>query len=352
MTSAGGPSSGPRGPSGPRPDSIRGKCQATSRKRRQPDGARSSGSSLAARTGAARGRGPTSCRQNGVFALRKQESRGFGAFFRKLWISRTTWRGRLRGHAERHVGAVHLDRLVAFLVQPARGARRDDAVLARPESERRHRRLVGDPRDRRLVDLVPGDPFVEPPDIVLRAGRRRRASPGSPPPAPCRAWPRQLAGKKAAEAPADDQHRLSVRRSRRGSASADRRVSAWRPGSSPAPSRARGSPPRPAPGAAPCVVRSLAMKPGMTSAGGPSSGPRGPRSAEAAAHPRQQEQPPRAAASSRAAARSSPRTHRSEKLSAPISGRSACGQPDAAVLGLVVLQQRHQDPRARPAPYC
>ena len=61
---------------------------------------------------------------------------------------------------------------VALIVEPARGAERDDPVAARPDGQRRHRRLVGDARDRRLVDLVPGDPFVEPPDIVLSAGRR------------------------------------------------------------------------------------------------------------------------------------------------------------------------------------
>ena len=50
MTRAGGPSSGPRGPSGPRPESRRGMCQATSRQRPQSDGATSSGL-VAARDG-------------------------------------------------------------------------------------------------------------------------------------------------------------------------------------------------------------------------------------------------------------------------------------------------------------
>ena len=61
MTSAGGPSSGPRGPSGPRPDSKRGRCQATSRTRPQPDGARSSGSNRARRCRRRWSRVPTSC---------------------------------------------------------------------------------------------------------------------------------------------------------------------------------------------------------------------------------------------------------------------------------------------------
>ena len=37
-------------------------------------------------------------------------------------------------------------------------ARRDQPVLPRPDREMRHRRLVGNPRDRRIVDRVAGDP--------------------------------------------------------------------------------------------------------------------------------------------------------------------------------------------------
>ena len=74
----------------------------------------------------------------------------------------------------------------------ARGA--IDPVLARPDCEVRHRRLVGDARDRRLVDLVAGDPFIEPPDIVLlrvagewRAQGHHRADPLGDGRAPARA---------------------------------------------------------------------------------------------------------------------------------------------------------------------
>ena len=63
--------------------------------------------------------------------------------------------------------AAELDRLVAFLGQAARGPRSDQPVAPRPDGKMRHRRLVGDARDRRIVDGMAGDPLVEPPDIVL-----------------------------------------------------------------------------------------------------------------------------------------------------------------------------------------
>src|SRR5205085_8425512 len=56
--------------------------------------------------------------------------------------------GRRRGNAEGHMVAIELGFLVALMVEPARGARRDQPVPPRPDGEVRDRRLLGDPRDR------------------------------------------------------------------------------------------------------------------------------------------------------------------------------------------------------------
>ena len=98
----------------------------------------------------------------------------------------------------------------------------------------RHRRLVGDPRDRRLVDLVPGDPLVQPPDIVLLADRPRRASPSV-------TTARTRSGTARASSRANSPPRLqptsrigrSRSRSRRAARSAARPCRLARPGSSP-----------------------------------------------------------------------------------------------------------------------
>src|SRR6476620_9123228 len=70
-------------------------------------------------------------------------------------------------NAERHMAAVDLDRDVALAFEAISCPRRDDPVPARPDSESRHRRVVGGMRDRRLVDLVRGHPGEEAPDVVL-----------------------------------------------------------------------------------------------------------------------------------------------------------------------------------------
>ena len=129
-----------------------------------------------------------------------------------------------------------------------------------------------------VVDLVPRDPFVQPPDIVLpgiarkgRAERDHRAHPVGH-------GPRQLAREQPAEAPADQQHRALVIDLRRAEP-ASRSSSVGGAPQVPAHAATDGpaSPPRRARGAAPSSPRSDATKPGMTSAGGPSPGPRGRR---------------------------------------------------------------------------
>src|SRR4249919_1504711 len=106
------------------------------------------------------------------------------------------------------MAGVDFDRPVALAVDAIGGARGDDAVLARPDRQRRHRRLFEDPRDGGVVDLVAGDQFVEPPDIVLVQVARDRRTEADHRPDLGGATARQLAGVEAAKAPADDQHRL------------------------------------------------------------------------------------------------------------------------------------------------
>ena len=92
------------------------------------------------------------------------------------------------------------------------------------------------------------------------------------------------------------------------------------------------------------VVRSVATKPGMTSAGGPSSGPRGPVWPETAP------QRARRASRLRAAARHRRRRDRPgplREILRPHQLLQRLGQAHAAVLGLVIFQQRNEDPRAR-----
>ena len=73
---------------------------------------------------------------------------------RKVPISRDDPAQRRPPQHGAHMMGVDLDRLVDLMRQPARGARRDDAVAPRPESQRRHRRLAHRARKRRLVDVV------------------------------------------------------------------------------------------------------------------------------------------------------------------------------------------------------
>jgi hypothetical protein len=66
-----------------------------------------------------------------------------------------------------HVRAIELDRVVPFAVLPPRAQGRDDAVPARPDGERRHRRLCGQVGlDRKRVDRMTRDNLIQPPNIV------------------------------------------------------------------------------------------------------------------------------------------------------------------------------------------
>ena len=144
-----------------------------------------------------------------------------------------------------------LDRAVAFLGQSARRADGNDPVPARPDRQRRHRRLGAIARDRRVVDLVPRDPFVEPPDIVgvriareWRAQGHHRAAPVRAAPAPARAQ-KPRPGSSRPAAPAAD------RRSRPSAPPAARSCRPSRPDSSRAPTGGPAIRPRPARGAIP-----------------------------------------------------------------------------------------------------
>src|SRR5438067_19562 len=84
-----------------------------------------------------------------------------------------------------------------------RRARCDQPVAPRPQSQMRHRRLFGDPRDRRFVHLVLGDPFVQwPHPILARIAGKRRAERNHRFHL-VRVVTRILAGEEAAETPAD-----------------------------------------------------------------------------------------------------------------------------------------------------
>ena len=93
------------------------------------------------------------------------------------------------------------------------------------------------------------------------------------------------------------------------------------------------------------VVRSVAMKPGMTSAGGPSSGPRGPRWPKPCQ--KRGEQPGEFVQPPPAGRRPVVAFPKFRGILAPHQLLQRLGQPHPPVLGLVVLEQRHEDPRAR-----
>ena len=171
----------------------------------------------------------------------------------------------------------------------------------------RHRRLVGDPRDRRLVDLVAGDPLVEPPDIVL-LGSPEKGEPSV-------TTARTRSGTARASSRANRPPRLQPT-SRIGWSMADRVEPLPRAARACRLARPRFQPMLPAvdppaglgerAGAAPRSCGRCATKPGMTSTGGPSAGPRGLASRSRASIRGEQPRRPRRAAAEAAAARSSP----------------------------------------------
>ena len=126
---------------------------------------------------------------------------------RKVRISFTTWLSDRPMDREARVIGVDLDGLVALMVVAPRGARRDDPVPSRPQGQGRHRRLVGQVRERRLVDVVARDPLIISADVVvgLEVAGEGRAESDDRAHLP-RATMRELTGEHPAEAPADQQH--------------------------------------------------------------------------------------------------------------------------------------------------
>src|SRR5436305_952405 len=72
--------------------------------------------------------------------------------------------------------APELGLLVALMIESAGRARCDQSVLPRPDRKMRYRRLVRDPRQRRIVYRMLGYPLVQPPDVVLFGIARKRRS--------------------------------------------------------------------------------------------------------------------------------------------------------------------------------
>ena len=210
-------------------------------------------------------------------ALRLRYCRWRSTSSRNLPISRDRRAGRRGATRRTPCGCAPISTALSrSLVQPARGPRRDDPVAPRPDRQRRHRRLVGGMRDRRLVDGWPATHSYSRHTLFMLADRPRRASQASPPRAPypaSRAPARARTPRRGSSRPAAPADR---RRSARAAAAAARAVSAVR--AEVEPELPRMNPPAGRGERAAKLHRGAVAgeKPGMTSAGGPSTGPRGP----------------------------------------------------------------------------
>src|SRR6476620_8385030 len=106
---------------------------------------------------------------------------------------------------------IDLDRLVDLVRTAARRTWSDDSVPAAPQGESRHRRLVGQVRKGRIVDVVTCDQLIKLADIgvgleIAREWRAKRDDRADL----LRAAMRQLPCKHAAKAPADEQELAPV----------------------------------------------------------------------------------------------------------------------------------------------
>ena len=180
--------------------------------------------------------------------------------------------------ADPHVAATRSrPRVARSASSAARRGRRDDPVAPRPDRQRRHRRLVLAVRDRRLVDRVAGDPLVQLPHIVLRRGSPENGEPKV-------TTARTRSGTARASSRANSPPRLqpttstgaSSRHRGQRAVAAARSCRRARPMFQPCRHGCTRHPAAASARRSSIVVRSLAMKPGMTSAGAPSTGPRGP----------------------------------------------------------------------------
>jgi hypothetical protein len=194
-------------------------------------------------------------------------------------------------------------------------------------------------RDRRIVDRVARDPFVQPPHVGVAASvaRHRRAESHHRPHA-LRLRPRQLARIDSAQAPADQKHRLVM------AAQIDRPLELLEyvgarshvPAVPP-----RVDPeirPRRAPGATPWCAGHGRGNPGSPSPAARPSAPAAPGGRWCAGHAEGALEPPSAAGACLA------RRPCSEEL-ASHQLLKRFGKPHPTVLGLVVFEQRHEDSR-------
>src|SRR5688500_16038034 len=106
--------------------------------------------------------------------------------------------------------AVHLNLMIALMIEAAGGARGDQAVAAGPQGEVGDRRLVGNARERRIGYRMLGDPFVELPHRVLARVAGEGGAKGDHRLDSIRVIAGELPCVEAAEAPADDDQRLVV----------------------------------------------------------------------------------------------------------------------------------------------
>ena len=202
---------------------------------------------------------------------------------------------------------------------------------------------------------VPGDPFVEPPHIVLARVAGERRAQGDRPPSPDRDDSAHI---RAPKTPPRLQPTITIgwswpRPSIRSLELFDR-VGAWRPCSSPASSREPESPLAPARGAA----RRWSGR--CTEAGDDQHRlavhrPARPALAERARHPPDVPRDFAPIAARPAARRRLPIDDAPPACSeefAPHQFLQRLGQLHPAVRRLMVLEQRHEDPRATPARYC
>src|SRR4051794_20706862 len=114
---------------------------------------------------------------------------------------------RRRRDCERHVMTVEFDLFVTLVLEPAGGPRGNQPVPPRPDRKMWHRRLVGYPRQRRIVDRMLRHQFIELPDVVLPGIAGKRRAQGDHRLHRFRVVAGIFTPEEAAEAPADNYYR-------------------------------------------------------------------------------------------------------------------------------------------------